>query len=152
VIAKKVRIGKINHQLTTLIRFYVRNGIALLAILIRSKETNMKKIFIGFMTLAWAIMLFKTVQVAAAQSDSFLQLYWSEMLLSSWQAHFNVDLLVHSMLFACWILYRESKLSVSIPCGVAAIYFGAVFSFLYFIVAIFRSKGDVLVVVNGSSR
>jgi hypothetical protein len=70
----------------------------------------MKKMFFVLLSIGWMVMLYKTIQVSAAQADSFVTPYFIEMLANSWQSYFNVDLLVHSILFSCWILYRENQI------------------------------------------
>jgi len=69
-----------------------------------------------------------------------------------WQSHFSVDLLVHSILFSCWVVYRESSCSVAFICAICSIVFGAVFSFLYLLVVFYINKGDLFLVINGSKR
>lgn len=97
-------------------------------------------------------MVYKTIQVSAAQPDSFLAHYFAEMLANSWQSHFNVDLLVHSILFACWIMYREKSPINGMIYGICAIGLGAVFSFLYLLIVFYKSQGKVFLVLNGYER
>ena len=112
----------------------------------------MKRVFLLLLSIGWVVMLYKTIQVSAAQPDSFVSYYFGEMLANSWQSHFNVDLLVHSILFSCWILYRESSLLKGVICAICSIALGAVFSFLYLLVVIYISKGNLFLVINGNKR
>ncbi|MFT6990906.1 MAG: hypothetical protein ACJASL_002890 [Paraglaciecola sp.] len=109
----------------------------------------MKKILLVFLLASWAVMVYKTIQVSAAQSDGFLGYYFGEMFANTWQSHFNVDLLVHSLLFSFWVVYREKHMVVALLCGICAIAFGAVFSFLYLLVLAFIYKGNVPLMING---
>ena len=109
----------------------------------------MKKILLLFLLAGWSVMLYKTIQVAGAQPDGFASYYFGEMLSNTWQSHFNVDLLLHSLLFASWVVYREKHIVVALLCSACAIVFGAIFSLLYLLLVVYLCKGDLLLIVYG---
>ena len=109
----------------------------------------MRKMFLVFLLSGWAVMVYKTIEVSAAQPDSFLGYYFGEILANTWQSHFNVDLLIHSLLFACWIIYREKHIAIALLCGICSIALGAVFSFLYLLIIAFLCRGNLPLIING---
>jgi len=65
-----------------------------------------------------------------------------------WRAQFSTDLLLHLLLFAVWVVWREPSKLVGIPCAVLCA-FGGVFTFAYLFASILRSGGDARVLLLG---
>jgi hypothetical protein len=115
-----------------------------------SKGGNViRNLFIALLCILWVIMLMKTILAIQFHDSSPSLHYYGGMLENSWQGHFNTDLLIHSVLIACWIFYREKSKIIGVLCGSAAVYFGAVFSLLYLIVTSIRSNTDMDLFFNG---
>ena len=113
-------------------------------------QLKIKKILLLiFLISIWSIMLVKTLVVSAYEPDSFFSPFYGVMLDNTWQSHFNVDLLLFTLLFAVWSIYRERSLLVGIIIGLFSILFGGVFSFLYLLICAIRSKGDFYLFFNG---
>lgn len=111
---------------------------------------NIKKtLLILFFSSLWGIMLVKTITVSVYEPDSFFYPFYGVMLESTWQSHFNVDLLLFTVLFTGWTIYREKSLLVGITIGLFSILFGGVFSFLYLLICAVRSKEDFYFFFNG---
>lgn len=94
-------------------------------------------------------MVYKTVQVSVAQPDSFASYLFGEMFANTWQSHFNVDLFLHTLLFTCWVFYREKHSAMALLYGIFSVATGAVFTFLYVIVIAYLSKGNLILIMNG---
>ena len=58
-----------------------------------------------------------------------------------WRAQFNVDFLLHLLLFAVWVFWREASKLVGLVCAVLCV-FGGMFTFPYLLVLALRSRGD----------
>ena len=101
-----------------------------------------KRLWISVMALLWALLLFKSILAMQSQDLSPTAHYYGEMLANTWQAQFNFDLWIHTVLLAAWIFYREKSKVVGTICGLATIYFGALFSLLYLILVFIRAKND----------
>ena len=110
----------------------------------------MKKIkfisILGVLCLLWVLIILKTVQLSESYDPIY---YFGIMLENTFQAHFNVDLLIHSILLGIWIFYRQKSKIVAIFCGFLAIYFGIMFTLIYIIVIFIRSKGDLTLFFQG---
>ena len=59
-----------------------------------------------------------------------------------WRAQFNTDFLMHIILFAIWVFYREESKVVGLIAALLSL-LGGLFTFLYLVVAVYRSNGDV---------
>jgi len=106
-------------------------------------------LFIIFLIIIWLIMLIKTIFVSAYEPDSFFSPFYGAMLDNTWQSHFNIDLLLHTLLLSFWVIYREKSILTGIIIGVFSILFGRVFSFLYLLICAIRSKGGFYLFFNG---
>jgi Na+-transporting methylmalonyl-CoA/oxaloacetate decarboxylase gamma subunit len=113
---------------------------------------NIKKtLLILFFIFIWGIILVKTIIVSAYEPNSFFLPFYEVMLESTWQSHFNIDLLLHTLLFSFWVIYREKSILTGIIIGVFSILFGGVFSFLYLLICAIRSKGNFYLFFNGKN-
>lgn len=108
-----------------------------------------KNLFISLLFILWVVMMIKTILAFQLHGSNVSMQYYGGMLENSWQGHFNTDLLIHSVLLACWIIYREKSKVIGVLCGSAAVYFGAVFSLFYLIVTCIRSNTDTDIFFKG---
>ena len=125
---------------------------ATISVISRYKGGNMKRtIPVATLCLLWAFMLVKTLLAMHYHDLGPTMHYYTIMLKNTWQAHFNVDLLIHSVLFACWMVYRVRGKLVGVLCGLGAIYMGAIFTLLYLLVVFVQSKGDLDLFLRGKT-
>lgn len=118
----------------------------------QSSQLKIKKILLLiFFISIWGIIFVKTILVSAYEPDSFFSPFYSIMLESTWQSHFNVDLFLFTLLFAAWTVYREKSLFVGIIIGLFSILFGGLISFLYLLVCLIRSKSNLNLFLNGKN-
>ena len=101
-----------------------------------------KQIMISVLGILWALLLIKSILAMQSHDLSPTAHYYGEMLRNTWQGQFNFDLWIHTVVLACWIFFRENSKVVGVICGLATIYFGALFSLLYLILAFIRAKSD----------
>ena len=66
-----------------------------------------------------------------------------------WRAQFNIDFLLHLLLFAVWVVWRENSKLLGIVCAVLCV-FGGMFTFPYLLVAALRSRGDFRALLLGA--
>lgn len=67
-----------------------------------------------------------------------------------WQAQFNTDLALHTLLAAAWIVYRSRSKAAGLLCGVCAVFLGALFTLPYVLAASIRARGDMRRLLLGS--
>jgi len=99
----------------------------------------MRKFVLTFVGVVWCVMVLKTILVSGAQESSFITPFFGAMLDPSWQAHFNLDLLAHSLLLSCWFFWRERSIALGFIFSLCAIGFGALFSFAYLWLAVWKN-------------
>ena len=101
----------------------------------------------GFLIAIWVVLLAVSWRAVAE-----LGLAGGDVFLSDfshpWRAQFNTDLLLHLLLIAVWVVWREPSKLVGAACAVLCA-FGGIFTFAYLFVAILRSGGDARVLLLG---
>ncbi len=118
----------------------------------QSSQLKIKEILLlVFFISIWGIIFVKTLLVSVYEPDSFFSPFYSIMLENTWQSHFNVDLFLFTLLFAAWTVYKERSLLIGIIIGLFSILFGGVFAFLYLIICLVRSKGNLNLFLNGKN-
>lgn len=69
-----------------------------------------------------------------------------------WRRQFYIDLEIHLLLVACWMIYREPSKMIGLFCGLATIVLGALVTAPYLLITTFRTKGDLVALLIGSHR
>lgn len=111
-----------------------------------------RKVALSLLCGLWVFMLLKTILAMNYHDLTPTAHFYGIMLDNTWQAHFNVDLLTLSMVFAGWMLYRAKSKVNGLLCALGAIYFGAIFTLLYLIVVLVKSAGDMEMFFRGDKR
>jgi len=94
--------------------------------------------------LLWALTIRATAALGAAASWVFVTDF-----SHPWRAMLNSDFLVHLVLVALWIIYRERSKVVGGLCAVLALIGGMPFTLMYIFVTTFREDGDIRRVLLG---
>lgn len=95
----------------------------------------------GYLTLAWLLLTAVTVYAVVVLGLEAGMVFISDFG-HPWRAQFNTDFLLHVILVAAWIVWREPSRTVGILCAIGA-FFGGVFSLLYLLAALIRAEGDI---------
>lgn len=69
-------------------------------------------------------------------------IFFGDILRLNWRSQFNVDFLIHLLLFATWISWREGFTPKGHVFGFLGIFMGGMFGFPYILVALYRAKGN----------
>ncbi|HSB95443.1 MAG TPA: hypothetical protein VLC91_03290 [Spongiibacteraceae bacterium] len=98
--------------------------------------------------VVWAILAFITWRaITLLGSDG------SYILISDfsqpWRAQYYSDFIIHVLLIAGWVLWREPSKIVGLLCALACIAGGSLFSLLYLFVTSYRAGGDARVLLLG---
>ncbi len=75
--------------------------------------------------------------------------YFGDILGFDWRSQFNIDFLIHLILLAIWISWREGFSSKGIFFGLLSIFMGGMFGFPYLLYAIYKANGDAKRVLLG---
>lgn len=75
-----------------------------------------------------------------------------DILALNWRSQFDIDLVIHLLLLATWISWREGFSLKGHVFGVLSIVMGGMFSFPYLIYATYAAKGDPKAVLLGDRQ
>ncbi len=107
--------------------------------------TILRALFLAAWLAVLVLMVIATAQIGAmAGVTTFF-----DDFAHPWRAQFNGDFLVHLILLAAWVFYRESSPAGRILCSAGTLFFGGAFSFLYIALAARRSGGDMRTLLLG---
>ena len=97
------------------------------------------RLFLCFSTLAiYAV----TVCAIANGGFNWPAVYFGDLLNLDWRSQFNTDFLIHLLLLATWVSWREGFTPKGHTFGFLSIVMGGMFGFPYILIAIYRAKGD----------
>ena len=82
--------------------------------------------------------------IAASLSQG---LFWPaiavhDLMALGWRAQFDFDFIVHLLLLATWVVWREGADGRAYVFGVLSVVMGGMFSFPYLLYAIYKAHGD----------
>lgn len=95
--------------------------------------------------VVFALALIATVELGLAEAVS---IFFSD-LANPWRAQFNVDLGLHLLLVAAWIVYRSPSLMAGLLFGALAIMAGGIFTFAYLVAVSLKARGDMRKILLG---
>ena len=101
-----------------------------------------------FVLAIWLVLLAVTWRAAAELGLGGGNVFFSDFS-HPWRAQFNTDLSLHLLLFAVWVFWREHSKLLGLVCAVLCA-LGGIFTFLYLVVASYRSRGDARVLLLGA--
>ena len=76
--------------------------------------------------------------------------YFGDIFSLDWRSQFNIDFLIHLILLATWIVWREGNTFKGYAFGFLSIFMGGMFGFPYILYATYKAKGDPKLVVLGT--
>ena len=94
-----------------------------------------------FLVAAWVLLAFVTWRALALLGSDGSHIILSDFA-QPWRAQYYTDFIVHVLLVAGWVFWRESSKAVGTACALACIGGGALITFLYILIATFRAGGD----------
>lgn len=100
-----------------------------------------------FLAVGWIVMLVVTARATALLGLDGATIFFSDFA-QPWRAQFNTDFSLHLLLFAAWVLYREPRWYIGALCVLGTLN-GGIFTLAYLLVATFRARGDMHVLLLG---
>jgi len=90
-----------------------------------------------------AVLIF-TITLVAINANGFNwpSVFFGDVLALNWRTQFNIDFLIHLILLATWIVWRERFTVKGYLFGFLSIFMGGMFGFLYILYASYKAKGD----------
>jgi len=95
-----------------------------------------------FLFLSWTLMIVVTWKAINSLGINWPSVFFGDILNHPWRAQFNIDFLIHLILFASWVVWRERSKVTGAICGFLCVFGGGLFGFLYLLFIGFQSKGN----------
>lgn len=110
------------------------------------KNMNTLKLLLVISTIAIYAL---TVIVSVKQGINWPAVAIGDLSELNWRSQFNFDFIVHLLLLATWVTWREGGSAKAYLFGFLSIVMGGMFSFPYIIYAIFKAKGEPKTLLMG---
>ncbi len=92
------------------------------------------------LVLLWLLITGITVRAVLALGSDGGMVFLSD-LAQPWRLQFNTDLLIHLLLFAAWVFWREKSKLAGGVCALLCL-MGGLFTLPYLLFALHRAQGD----------
>ena len=102
-----------------------------------------------FLIISAVIIFAVTFVVVTSHGINWPSVFFGDVLEMNWRTQFNVDFLIHLLLLATWIAWRERFTAKGYLFGFLSIFMGGMFGFLYILYASMQSKRDPKVMLLG---
>ena len=105
-----------------------------------------------FLLVSTILIYVYTYFAVAAQGINWPAVAFGDILALNWRSQFDVDFVIHLLLLATWISWREGFSMKGHVFGFLSIVMGGMFSFPYLLYAIYVAKGDPKRILLGDHR
>ncbi len=99
--------------------------------------------------VATALIYLATIAAAYTSGLNWPAVAFADLIAINWRSQFNFDFIVHLLLMALWINWREGFGTRGYLFGCLSIVMGGMFSFPYLAHAIYRSDHDPIQLLLG---
>lgn len=91
------------------------------------------------------------ITIIASSSHGF---NWPAVALSDlaaldWRTQFDIDFIIHLLMLAAWVIWREGATAKAYAFGFLSVVMGGMFSFPYIIYASYKARGEVRLLLLG---
>ena len=83
-----------------------------------------------------------TVLTVLAYGFNWPAVYFGDLVQLDWRSQFNTDLVIHIILLAVWVAWREKFALKGLVCGFFCIFWGGMFGFPYLLYIAYQAKGN----------
>ncbi len=98
--------------------------------------------------LAWLVVAAVTVRAYALGGSDASSAFMGEFT-RPWSAQFSVDLMMHALLAASWLVYRARSWALGLLWAALAIALGSLFTLAYVLIVFVQARGDARTVLLG---
>ena len=102
-----------------------------------------------FLLVSTVAIYLLTYLAVASQGFNWPAVAIADIAALNWRSQFDVDFVIHLLLLATWVSWREGSTAKGHLFGVLSIVMGGMFSFPYLIHATYVAKGDPRQVLLG---
>lgn len=107
---------------------------------------NILRVFLALSTFAIYII---TIIASVNNGMNWPAVAVGDLLKLDWRSQFDTDFLVHLLLLATWVIWREGANARGYVFGFLSIVMGGMFSFPYILYATFRAQGETKALLLG---
>lgn len=93
------------------------------------------------LVIAWVILAFITWRAITVLGSDAANILFDDFA-HPWRAQYYTDFILHVLLVAGWVFWREQSKAVGAACALACVGGGALISLLYVLIATYRADGD----------
>lgn len=95
-----------------------------------------------FLALSSAGIYLLTVIAISAQGWNWPAVAVNDLMALNWRTQFDFDFIIHLLILATWIVWREGATARAYLFGFLSIVMGGMFSFPYLIYVMYQDKGN----------
>ncbi|MEM9302441.1 MAG: hypothetical protein AAGE01_10045 [Pseudomonadota bacterium] len=96
----------------------------------------------AFLLLTTIIIYAVTVITVQTLGFNWPAVFFSDLITPGWRSQFNADFLIHLLLLATWVAWREGWTAKGYIFGFLSIFMGGMFGFPYILYATYQANGD----------
>ncbi|MEM7247471.1 MAG: hypothetical protein AAF533_19200 [Acidobacteriota bacterium] len=96
----------------------------------------------SFLMLATVLIFAITILVVMEMGVNWPAVFFGDLVAMNWRSQFNADFLIHLVLLATWVSWREGHGVKGVVFGFLSIVMGGMFGFPYILWATYQAKGD----------
>ena len=96
-----------------------------------------------FLVIRTVLIYLITVLAIMHSGFNWPVVYFGDILQLNWRSQFNIDFIIHLILLALWVSWREGFTAKAYVFGFLSIIMGGMFGFPYILYAFVKAKGDV---------
>jgi len=102
-----------------------------------------------FLIVSTVVIFALSIYAAVTNGINWPAIFFGDLLYLDWRSQFNTDFLIHLLLLATWISWREGFTAKGYIFGLLSIFMGGMFGFPYFLHATYKANGDPKVILLG---
>lgn len=103
-----------------------------------------------FLIVSTVIIYMITVLAIIGQEAHWPIVFFGDITKLNWRSQFNIDFLIHLLLLATWVVWREGYTIKGYVFGFLSIFLGGMFGFPYILYATYQASGDPKKILLGS--
>lgn len=107
------------------------------------------KILRVFLVLSSVTIYAITVIASLGQGLNWPAVAMADLLEFGWRSQFDIDFIIHLLLLASWVIWREGTNTKAYIFGFLSIIMGGMFSFPYILYATYKAGGEPKALVLG---
>jgi hypothetical protein len=97
-----------------------------------------------------AVAIFSiSIYAALTKGVNWPAIFFGDLFHLDWRSQFNIDFLIHLVLLATWVSWREGFNSKGFVFGFLSIFMGGMFGFPYLLHATYKASGDPVTILLG---